>query len=379
MGMLNAKKVFGMPALASCFFNLGSIIGGGLIGYWLDPSWGEKSLIGVSIGVLIGGIAQLVVQFPSLWKIGFRPHWDHMWKDGGVKKILALMLPAIIAASAVQVNVMVNAMFAASTGPDSVAALGFAFRLVQLPLGMFGVAVATITLPALARAAVGSIGSEFAPTLTRGINMVTVLVIPSGVGLGLLALPVVRLIFSNYPELIASTLQCYAYGLLFYSWLKIVQPAFYAMDKRWIPMMVSFLSVALNFFLNWYFVRVLGLGVESLALTTSLIALINFALLYLFLKKLVPSIKTALILDTLWRCAIAALVMGSLCYLANKFLLQDLSSMMLILRWLIVGAVIGAVAVVYFGLCYVLGVREARDCFGMVLRRIPGLKKFAPK
>ena len=379
MGMLNAKKVFGMPALASCFFNLGSIIGGGLIGYWLDPSWGEKSLIGVSIGVLIGGIAQLVVQFPSLWKIGFRPHWDHMWKDGGVKKILALMLPAIIAASAVQVNVMVNAMFAASTGPDSVAALGFAFRLVQLPLGMFGVAVATITLPALARAAVGSIGSEFAPTLTRGINMVTVLVIPSGVGLGLLALPVVRLIFSNYPELIASTLQCYAYGLLFYSWLKIVQPAFYAMDKRWIPMMVSFLSVALNFFLNWYFVRVLVLGVESLALTTSLIALINFALLYLFLKKLVPSIKTALILDTLWRCAIAALVMGSLCYLANKFLLQDLSSMMLILRWLIVGAVIGAVAVVYFGLCYVLGVREARDCFGMVLRRIPGLKKFAPK
>jgi putative peptidoglycan lipid II flippase len=379
MGMLNAKKVFGMPALASCFFNLGSIIGGGLIGYWLDPSWGEKSLIGVSIGVLIGGIAQLVVQFPSLWKIGFRPRWDSMWKDGGVKKILALMLPAIIAASAVQVNVMVNAMFAASTGAESVAALGFAFRLVQLPLGMFGVAVATITLPALARAAVGSIGSEFAPTLTRGINMVTVLVIPSGVGLGLLALPVVRLIFSNYPELIASTLQCYAYGLLFYSWLKIVQPAFYAMDKRWIPMMVSFLSVALNFFLNWYFVRVLGLGVESLALTTSLIALINFALLYLFLKKLVPSIKTALILDTLWRCAIAALVMGSLCYLANKYLLHDLSSMMLILRWLIVGAVIGAVAVVYFGLCYVLGVREARDCIGMVLRRIPGLKKFAPR
>lgn len=379
MGMLNAKKVFGMPALASCFFNLGSIIGGGLIGYWLDPSWGEKSLIGVSIGVLIGGIAQLVVQFPSLWKIGFRPRWDSMWKDGGVKKILALMLPAIIAASAVQVNVMVNAMFAASTGAESVAALGFAFRLVQLPLGMFGVAVATITLPALARAAVGSIGSEFAPTLTRGINMVTVLVIPSGVGLGLLALPVVRLIFSNYPELIASTLQCYAYGLLFYSWLKIVQPAFYAMDKRWIPMMVSFLSVALNFFLNWYFVRVLGLGVESLALTTSLIALINFALLYLFLKKLVPSIKSALILDTLWRCAIAALVMGSLCYLANKFLLQDLSSMMLILRWLLVGAVIGVVALVYFGLCYILGVREARDCIGMVLRRIPGLKKFAPK
>ena len=90
MGMLNARNVFGMPALASCFFNLGCIIGGGVIGYWLDPKWGEKSLIGISIGVLIGGMAQLVVQFPSLWKVGFRPRWDSAWRDGGVKKILSL-------------------------------------------------------------------------------------------------------------------------------------------------------------------------------------------------------------------------------------------------------------------------------------------------
>ena len=385
MGMLNARNIFGMPALASCFFNLGCIIGGGVIGYWLDPKWGEKSLIGISIGVLIGGMAQLVVQFPSLWKVGFRPRWDGAWRDGGVKKILSLMLPAVIAASAVQVNVMVNAMFATSTGAGGVTALNYAFRLMQLPIGMFGVAVATITLPALSRAAIGSIGKDFAPTLTRGMNMITILVLPSCIGLSFLAVPLVTLLFNKGPSdmqgtmMIAGALQAYAYGLLFYSWMKVVQPAFYAIDKRWIPMLVSFLSIVMNFGLNWYFVRVKGWGHESLALTTSLLAVLNFSLLFASLRKLTGGLGTSAILDTLWRCAIAALVMGSLCYLANKFLLQDLSSMMLILRWLLVGAVIGVVAIAYFGLCYVLGVREARDCFGMVLRRIPGLKKFAPK
>lgn len=385
MGMLNARNVFGMPALASCFFNLGCIIGGGIIGYWLDPSWGEKSLIGISIGVLIGGMAQLCVQFPSLWKVGFRPRWDGLWNDGGVKKILSLMLPAVIAASAVQVNVMVNAMFATSTGEGGVSALNYAFRLMQLPIGMFGVAVATITLPALSRAAIGTISKEFAPTLTRGMNMITILVLPCCIGLSFLAVPLVAILFNGGKTeahstlMVASALQAYAYGLLFYSWMKVVQPAFYAIDKRWIPMMVSFLSIALNFALNWYFVKIKGWGHESLAMTTSLLAILNFSLLFASLRKLTGGLGTPAILDTLCRCAIAALVMGGLCYLSNKYLLHDLSSMMSILRWLLVGAVIGVVAAVYFGLCYVLGVREARDCFGMLLRRIPGLKKFAPK
>lgn len=385
MGILNAKRVFGIPALASCFFNLGCIIGGGLFGYWFDPNWGEKSLIGISIGVLIGGLAQLVVQFPSLRKIGFRLRWDHTWRDAGVKKILSLMLPAMIAASAVQVNVMVNAMFATSTGEGGVSALNFAFRLMQLPIGMFGVAVATVTLPALSRAAVGSISKEFAPTLTRGINMVTILVLPCCIGLSFLAVPLVAMIFkggdthAHSTLMIAGALQAYAYGLLFYSWLKIVQPAFYAIDKRWVPMMISFLSIGLNFLLNWYFVRVKGWGHESLALTTSLLAILNFSLLYGFLRKLAGGLGTARIFDTLWRCAIAATVMGELCYLANRFLLQNLADISFFPRWLLLFAVIGVVALAYFFLCYILGAREARDCIGMVFRRIPGLKKFAPK
>jgi putative peptidoglycan lipid II flippase len=385
MGMLNAKQVFGMPALASCFFNLGCIIGGGSLGYWLDPQWGEKSLLGISGGVLIGGLGQLVVQFPSLWRVGFRPRWDSLWSDTGVKKIVTLMVPAMIAASAVQVNVMVNAMFATSTGEGGVSALNYAFRLMQLPIGMFGVAVATVTLPALSRAAVGGIGKEFSPTLARGINLVTILVLPCAVGLGLLATPLVAMIFKGgdmhhkSTVMIAGALQCYAYGLLCYSWIKIVQPAFYAIDKRWVPMGISFISMTLNFALNWYFVKVLHWGHESLALTTSLLAVFNFVLLYGMLHRLVGGLSMFALWNTLWRCLIAAGVMGELCWLANRYVFQSISSFPFVGRCVVMMAVIGVVAGTYFFLCYVLGVRETRDCFDMIVRRVPGLKRFAPR
>src|ERR1041385_5257882 len=113
MGMLNAKNVFGAPAMASSYFNLGSIIGGVALGWWLDPHFGTRSLIGLAIGTLIGGLWQLLAQFPSLHRVGYRYDVDLRWRDPGVRTVLTLMGPAVIAASAVQVNVLVNSGFAA--------------------------------------------------------------------------------------------------------------------------------------------------------------------------------------------------------------------------------------------------------------------------
>ena len=120
MGMLNARDVFGMPAMASCFFNIGSMIGGAAIGYWMDPEWGPRSLVGFSWGVVIGGVSQLVCQFPSLRAVGYRFVACFRWNDPGVKKILTLMGPAVIAASVTQVNVLVNSMFAYGVGEGAV-------------------------------------------------------------------------------------------------------------------------------------------------------------------------------------------------------------------------------------------------------------------
>ena len=140
MGILNAKHVFGPPAMASSYFNLGSIIGGLAIGWWLDPHFGARSLVGLAIGTLIGGAWQLSGQFPSLWRVGYRYRPDFHWRDEGVRAVLTLMGPAVIAASAVQVNVLINSGFAASLGNGPVSWLNIAFRLMQLPLGIFGVA-----------------------------------------------------------------------------------------------------------------------------------------------------------------------------------------------------------------------------------------------
>src|SRR5947207_294139 len=145
MGILNAKHVFGPPAMASSYFNLGSIIGGVAIGWWLDPHFGARSLTGLAIGTLIGGGWQLIAQFPSLCDVGYRYRADFQWGDEGVRTVLALMGPAVIAASAVQVNVLINSGFAASLGNGPVSWLNIAFRLMQLPLGIFGVAIGTVT------------------------------------------------------------------------------------------------------------------------------------------------------------------------------------------------------------------------------------------
>src|SRR5438105_12420778 len=131
MGMLNARHVFGAPAMASSYFNLGSIIGGVAIGWWVDPHFGARSLTGLAIGTLIGGTWQLAAQFPALWRVGYKYRADFQLRGAGVGTVLTLMGPAVIAASAVQVNVLINSGFAASLGNGPVSWLNIAFRLMN--------------------------------------------------------------------------------------------------------------------------------------------------------------------------------------------------------------------------------------------------------
>jgi putative peptidoglycan lipid II flippase len=376
MGMLNARNIFGMPALASCFFNLGSMIGGAALGWWMDPHWGPQSLIGFSIGVVIGGLAQLVCQFPALRAVGYRFAADFHWRDPGVRQILRLMGPAVIAASVVQINVVVNSMFAYGVGEGAVSWLSYAFRLMQLPIGVFGVAVATVTLPALARAAVGGISEDFKPTLAKGMRLVAFLVLPSMLGLILLAEPIVSVLYERGHFGVMDRLQtavalrAYAYGLLCYAWLKVLQPAFYAIDKRWLPMIVSIFALALNLGCNWFFVFVMHWGHASLALTTSITASVNFLILFVAMRRFVGDIGTRELLVLLVKLSVAGAAMAGVCLAATHFLLHDPGRLAL---WLRVGGLTATVAVaaaVYFLTARLLRVAEARDALALVMRRL---------
>ncbi|MGH8133572.1 MAG: murein biosynthesis integral membrane protein MurJ, partial [Steroidobacteraceae bacterium] len=195
MGMLNARSVFGVPAMASSFFNLGSIIAGVLLGLWLDPHFGERAILGLAIGTLIGGTLQLTVQLPALRRLGYRFRADFRWRDPGVSSILRLMGPSVIAASTTQINVLVNSVFASKLGDGPTFWLTVAFRLMQLPLGIFGVALGTVTLPLLARMAASGNTQAFRSELARGMRLAFLMTIPASIGLMVLAEPIISVLY----------------------------------------------------------------------------------------------------------------------------------------------------------------------------------------
>ncbi len=376
MGMLNSRNVFGVPAMASSFFNIGSIVGGLLIGWWMDPTFGQQALIGLAVGTLIGGLLQLVIQLPSLRKVGFAFRPDFRWSDPGIRRILILMVPSVIAASAVQINVMVNTSFATHLGAEAVTWLNSAFRLMQLPLGIFGVAVATITLPVVSRIAAQSDRAQFGPTLGKALRLAVFLTLPSAVGLYFLAQPIISLIYERLAFTSADSLQTgfalqfYAMGLVAYAWVKVLSPAFYAIDKKWTPMFVSFASIGLNYGLNYLFIFHLGFGHKGLALSTSLSATMNFLVLYQLMNRHVDAMQTARLVGTIVRCALGATLLGAVCWLGVSKGQPWLASSILWEKIAALGSLIAVGGLAYLVACYLLRVEEVREAVRIARRKL---------
>src|SRR5437868_2486231 len=376
MGMLNAKHAFGPPAMASSYFNLGSIIAGVAIGYWLDPHFGARSLVGLAIGTLIGGAWQMIGQFPSLWKVGYRFHPDLRWRDEGVRTVLTLMGPAVVAASAVQVNVLVNSGFAAGLGNGPVSWLNIAFRLMQLPLGIFGVAIGTVTLPLVSKSAALGNTAEFRAILARGMRLAFLLTIPSAIGLAMLASPIISVIYQHgrfTPEMTRQTagaLEFYAVGLVSYAVLKVLVPAFYAIGKRNTPMVVSSLAIGANLFLNWLFTFRLGWGHRGLAFSTSLVATINFLLLYALMRRHTRRLETRQMLIALAKICVAGALLALVCWAANYLWLDAWSGMRFFQKLAILLATIAFAGAAFSGAAFLLRISEVQDIIDVFRRRL---------
>ncbi len=376
MGMLNSRNVFAAPAMASSFFNIGSIAGGAFFGWLIDPEFGPRALTGLALGTLVGGFLQFAIQLPSLWKVGFRFVPDFRWRDSGIRRIFTLMVPSVIAASAVQINVLVNSSFASFVGAEAVTWLNSAFRLMQLPIGVFGVAVATITLPVVSRIAAGTDTSLFGPTLGRAMRLAVFLTLPAAVGLWFLAQPIIALIYEHGEFRAADTLQTgfalqfYAMGLVAYSCIKVLSPAFYAINRKWTPMMVSFAAIGLNLGLNFLFVFQLDWGHRGLALSTAISALVNFTALYLLMLRPAGTLASRKFLSTVLRCVLAAAPLGLTCWggllWKNLFfptpnLWQQAFSLLLIM---------GSGSLAYFVAAFLLRLEEVTEAISLVRRKL---------
>lgn len=326
-GILYAKHQFAVAAVSPGMFNVASV-GAGLAlayGFGIDP------VRGMAIGVVIGGVAQLGFQLPSVWRAGFawRPRWNlrQNLQNPGVRHILSLMGPAVIGSASGQINILVNTNFAAGmrdasghvmSGP--VSWLAYAYRFFALPMGVFGVAIASAALPRLSHSAALRNFAEFRETLSRSIVMILLLTVPSSVGLAILGESMIAIVYQHGRFLASDTHQTglalsgYAVGLAGYATMKVIAPAFYALGDARTPMMVSLASVLVNGVAAFAFVRVLGFGPAGLALSFSLASTFSSVALLLLLRGRTGGVNAREISVSLLKITAASTVMAAVCY-----------------------------------------------------------------
>lgn len=323
-GILFACRQFGVPAFSSSLFNAGSVIFGLALGYWLGPRLGIGPAQGMAYGILFGGAAQLAFQLPAVWRAGFawRPQWN--LRHEGVRQILRLMGPAIVGGAALQINLLVNTNIAAGlrdsaghimNGP--VSWLSYAYRFMQLPMGLFAVSVASATLPRISKSAATNDFPAFRATLSRSLVTVLLLTIPSCVGLLLLGESMIGIVFEHGRFLAfdtrqtAAALSFYALGLAGYAAVKLLAPAFYALGDARTPMLISLASVAVNAFSAIGLVHGRSMGYAGLALSVSLVATFNAILLAVFIRRRIGGLNGHVIVVSLAKILCAAVVMGA--------------------------------------------------------------------
>jgi putative peptidoglycan lipid II flippase len=313
MGMLNSLRHFFIPALSPAMFNIVSIASV-LILVPVMIRAGVEPIAAAAIGTVAGGLSQWLVQWPLLRREGFRfrPHLD--LGDEGLKRVLVLMGPGTLGLAATQINVFINTQLATGEGTGAVSVLEYAFRLMYLPIGLFGVSVAVATTPVLARQAALGEDDAVRRTIADSVSLMMMLSVPATIGLVVLAHPIVQAMYErgNFtPADTAATavaLQGYALGLVGYSVVRITSPAFYAFGAARAPVKVGVASVILNAGLNIYLVRVLGYA--GLAIGTSISALFNGAVLLLLLRRRLHGIEGRRLAASAGRILLAAAAMG---------------------------------------------------------------------
>lgn len=373
MGMLNSLHHYFVPALAPAMFNVATIVFAIAL-VPIMPALGQPRIMAIAIAALVGGAGQLVVQWPSLRGEGFRYQPLLHWRDPSLRRVLVLMGPGTLGLAATQINIFVNTLLATSQGTGAVSWLTFAFRLMYLPIGLFGVSIGTAVLPAVSRHAAVDDVHGARNTISRGIAMMLLLNVPATLGLLVLATPIVRLLFERGQFLPADTEQTaaavrfYALGLVGYSTVRIASPAFYALGHSRLPVIVSACTIGVNIVMSLALVRVLGF--RGLALGTSLAALANGAILVWLLRRALSGIEGGRIASTFARTAVAAIVMAAVAVVVDGAMRAVLPGERFTLQATRLATVIAAALGVLAASAKLLRIREFDDAVAVLRRRV---------
>ncbi len=290
-GILNTYGRFGVPAFTPVILNVVLIAAA----VWVSPRLDVPGMA-LAYAVFIAGVCQLLFQLPFLVKIGALPRPVWAPQHEGVRRAVKLMLPAIFGSSVAQINVLLGGIIASLLGVGSISYLYYSDRLMEFPLGLFGIALATVTLPYLSRLWANGEREVFAGTLDWSMRLALLIALPAAIGLYVLAEPLITTIFyrgqfdAEAVQMTAVALRAYAFGLLGFSFVKILAPAFFAREDTRTPVRIAIVALGVNLALSvglaWYLTRI-GYPARhaGLALATSIAALLNAWLLYRGLRR----------------------------------------------------------------------------------------------
>jgi putative peptidoglycan lipid II flippase len=371
MSYLNTEKSFFVPSVAPAVFNLFSILFPLLTFGWYTAH-GKNPIFGLTIGVLVGGLMQFLVQVPLLRRKGFR--WVPVlnFRDPGFQRVMALFIPVAIGLAGTRINVLVNTILVTPLAQGSVSWLNFAFRIMHLPLGLFGIAVGTVALPSLSKMVLENDVAAVKSTLGDSLKMVLFLTVPTSALIAGLAIPLTRAIYERGRFAAADTvataaaLVLYVVGIPFASALRNVAAVFYAYKDTKAPMYASFASIGLNLVLNISLMWVIGY--LAFPLSTTLAAILNVAILYALLPRKVGSMELGPLAAYAGKLAVASAAGGAVAWLGNRLVAGELGvSFLATVASLGVAGLVGLA--VFFAASRLLGIKETSDYLRRFLRK----------
>lgn len=371
MSYLNTERSFFVPSVAPAVFNLFSILVP-LLTYGWYVARGKEPIFGMAVGVLVGGLMQFLVQAPLLRRKGFR--WSPVlsFRDPDFRRVAALFIPVAIGLAGTRINVLVNTILVTPLAEGSVSWLNYAFRIMHLPLGLFGIAVGTVALPSLSKLVVENDTAGIRGTLTDSLKMVLFLTVPASALIAALAVPVTRAIYERGRFTTADTLATaaalvlYVLGIPFMSALRNVAAVFYAHKDAKTPMYASFCSIGLNLVLNATLMWVLGY--MAFPLSTTLAAILNVGILYALLPRKVGPMEFGPLAAYAGKLGLASAAGGGVAWVGNRLVVGPWGTSLVATAGSVVACGLLGLAV-FFAVARLLGLSETRDYLRRFLRR----------
>lgn len=375
-GILNSYKHFASPAFGSVLYNLGIIVGGLLLAGPIERHFPGYGIAGFSIGVVIGSLLNFAVQAPKLFSLGWKYSFSFDLRNEGVRNLIGLIVPVFIGLAASQINLFVNQNLASGLEEGMVAALRTAQRIMQLPIGVFAIAIAVAVFPTLTSQVAQKKLTEYKSTMTMGLRSVNYIIIPCAVGLAVLREPIVRFMYefaggkfsaANTGDT-AYALLFYCIGLFAYGLIHVLSRSFYALNDTKTPVFAAIASIIINIIFSILLVSPMQQG--GLALAYSICGIVNMILLLVFLYAKIGDFGVKPFLLSLLKIslacmAMAVLVMGISALWESIFGISSKCSQLFELLFCISGG-----AGIYFGLTYWWKMEECMQVWRMFALRL---------